>query len=119
VRHARPPRPQRLARGRGPERRGRRHDGARWGLVVGYGSVGRHHAPVLTDRCGRLAVVDLDEGARAAARADHDGAVVHRSLDGLDDQDWNWAEARAVVATWGPSHATLVDELLERGSGTW
>jgi predicted dehydrogenase len=88
----------------------------RWfalGVLVGYGSIGRAHARVLSERCAALVVVDGKEEARAAVAADHPGASVVPTLDDLGERRLD--EAVAVIATWGPSHAELFDRLVDAG----
>jgi predicted dehydrogenase len=85
------------------------------GLLVGYGSVGAHHGRVLAARYGSLAVVESSPDARARATEAHPEAVVAGSLDELAAGGWDLPASRAAIATWGPSHAPLVDDLLDRG----
>jgi hypothetical protein len=96
----------------------------RWfalGVLVGYGAVGRAHARVLAARCDRLVIVDAGEPGRAAAAAEHPGASVWSSLDEAVDGlpatggAGPLADAVAVVATWGPSHAELFDRVVDAG----
>jgi predicted dehydrogenase len=85
------------------------------GLLVGYGSVGAHHGRVLAGRYGSLAIVDTGADAQVRAREAHPDATVVGSLDELGAQGWDMAASRATIATWGPSHAPLLDDLLGRG----
>lgn len=84
------------------------------GLLIGYGSIGSHHAGVLAGRYGSLVIVDASDDARAKAAEAHPDATVVADLDsGLAGADP--AAVTAVIATWGPSHTTLLGELLDRG----
>lgn len=85
------------------------------GVVVGYGSIGRRHAPILAERVPRFAIVDQGETARTQAQADLPQATVVANLADLDRVGWNWANSCVVIATWGPSHAGLFHELADRG----
>lgn len=85
------------------------------GLLIGYGSVGAHHGRVLAARYGDLAIVDAGEEARGRAREAHPESTVAGSLDELAELGWDWPASRATIATWGPSHAPLVDALLDLG----
>jgi predicted dehydrogenase len=85
------------------------------GVLIGYGSVGRRHARVLSALAPSLAIVEAKEPARAQAQADHPSALVVDSLDALDGHDVPWESALAVIATWGPSHAPLFHALADRG----
>jgi predicted dehydrogenase len=82
------------------------------GLLLGYGSIGRYHAPLLAERYGTLAVIDTDPSARNRAREALPHAVVAGSLEELGD--WDWTRTLAVIATWGPSHTALFEQLVER-----
>lgn len=82
-------------------------------VLVGYGSIGRYHARVLAARYGSLAIADPAAEARARASADHPEAVVAPSLAELSE--WPWASSVAVIATLGPSHASVLSELIRLG----
>jgi predicted dehydrogenase len=84
------------------------------GLLVGYGSIGRYHAPVLDAMCASLAIVDGKEEARRQAKEALPAARTAGSLAELDGQGLG-RETLAVIATWGPSHAPLFHELVDRG----
>jgi predicted dehydrogenase len=88
---------------------------ARDALVVGYGSIGRRHVRALASAGVPPAIVDVDAAARAAAAAEHPAARVAAGLAELDAVGFPWAEAAAVIATWGPSHAPLFHALADRG----
>ncbi len=85
------------------------------GLLIGFGSIGRRHGPVLMARTSRLAIVDNGDDALALARRDYPDAHVARSLEDLDGVGWPWIDTVAVIATWGPSHAEFLDSLAQRG----
>lgn len=85
------------------------------GVLLGYGSIGRHHAQILSKRCAPLIVVDPSDGARGSARMDYPEALVAQSLGALGAEDVDFAAALAVIATWGPAHAELFRMLVERG----
>jgi transposase len=85
------------------------------GVVIGYGSVGRRHARVLTGLASSLVIVDSSERAREAASNDFSGAVIADRLEALDGSALSWSSAVAVVATWGPSHASLFEAFADRG----
>lgn len=84
-------------------------------LLIGYGSIGRYHARVLAERATRMAIVDFIDGVHEAIRTDHPEAVVARTLAELRLEDWPWEDTVAVIATWGPSHAALFEELVDLG----
>ena len=83
-------------------------------LLVGYGSIGRYHAEVLNAMCSPLVIVDGKEDARLRAREAMPAARTLESLADLDGLALD-AETLAVIATWGPSHASLFHELVDRG----
>jgi predicted dehydrogenase len=85
------------------------------GLVIGYGSIGRRHAETLGRRCRSLAIVNRRPEVRARASADHPHAWVAPDLESLDARGFPWADAMAVIATWGPSHAAFFHALADRG----
>jgi predicted dehydrogenase len=86
-----------------------------WGLLFGYGSIGRRHARALAEHAQRLVIVEPKEAARALAREAHPGAVVLDTAEALEEQRLPWNEATAVIATWGPSHASVFHWLADRG----
>jgi predicted dehydrogenase len=83
-----------------------------WGVLVGYGVMGRTHASFLADGCDRLTIVELADEARARAAADHPQAEVVASLGEIGG---DLAEAVGVIATWGPDHADVFAALVDRG----
>ncbi len=83
------------------------------GVLIGYGSVGRYHAAALASR-GPLAVVDGNPQARRRAGEAQPQARVADRLEALDGSV-DWPGALAVIATWGPSHASLFHALADRG----
>ena len=85
------------------------------GLLLGYGSIGRHHARLLSGMVSKLVIVDISDSARARAGQDHPGARVVDSLAALDGSGLQWASALGVIATLGPSHAELFHALADRG----
>jgi predicted dehydrogenase len=85
------------------------------GVVVGYGSVGHHHAQVLAKRYPKLAIVDAGGVARKRAAEDHPAATVAASLRELAATGWEHERSLAVIATWGPSHSEVFAELVELG----
>src|SRR4051794_18894303 len=84
-------------------------------LVIGYGSIGRRHARVLASLTPALVIVNRRESVRTQAAHDHPGARVVERLEELDQEDFPWADTLAVIATWGPSHASLFHALADRG----
>lgn len=84
-------------------------------VVIGYGSIGRYHARLLSGRYRHLGVVDINEAARKRATDDLPMAVLCGSLADLDAVGWPWENTLAVIATWGPSHSTVFGELVDRG----
>lgn len=86
----------------------------RSGLLIGYGSIGRYHAEVLNEMCAPLVIVDGKEEARRQAKEAMPAARTAESLAELDGLTLD-AETLAVIATWGPSHAPLFHELVDRG----
>ena len=84
-------------------------------VLVGYGSFGRYHAQLLHARYKKVAIIDSDENARSKIRDDYPDAVVGRSLSELDHLAWDWETSIGIIVTWGPSHATLFEELLHLG----
>ena len=88
---------------------------ARAGLVLGYGSIGRRHARILSELTETLAIVNRREAVREQARGAHPSARVTDSLDALDALGFPWKESLAVIATWGPSHFDFFSRLADRG----
>ena len=84
-------------------------------VLIGYGSVGRFHARLLSSRYLKTAIVARNEATQADVRMDFPGAVVARDLNALDELGWRWEETLAVIATWGPSHAQYFHQLAGRG----
>ncbi|MDA1348641.1 MAG: Gfo/Idh/MocA family oxidoreductase [Chloroflexi bacterium] len=84
-------------------------------VLVGYGSIGRFHARVLSQRYPRLAIVDSSESVRMEAAQAYPGVAVAESLADLATGDWPWETTLAVIATWGPSHAPIFHDLSELG----
>lgn len=85
------------------------------GVLVGYGSIGRLHAGLLSRRYGSTAIVDVSEGARQRAQADYPEAVVVESLEQLSERAWGWEESLAVIATWGPTHLAVFERAASLG----
>ena len=85
------------------------------GLVIGYGSVGRRHARALAALAPALVIVERQDTARGLAVREHPAARVVDCLEALDGDGFPWSSALAVIATWGPSHATLFHALADRG----
>lgn len=85
-----------------------------WGLLVGYGSIGRAHLRALARQFDRVTVVDPSDAARDRAHQDLPGVSTAASLEDLTASG-PWAESLAVIATWGPSHRSIYDDLVERG----
>ena len=84
-------------------------------VLIGFGSIGHFHARLLNDRYNRLAIVDMDNQARIQASDLYPKAVISPLLEELESFDWDWSKTLAVIATWGPNHATLFDELVSYG----
>jgi predicted dehydrogenase len=84
-------------------------------VLIGFGSIGRRHAPLLVSRSSRLAIVDSRADALDAARREQPEATLAQDLADLDGLGWPWAETVAVIATWGPSHAEVFGRLVEHG----
>lgn len=85
------------------------------GLVIGYGSIGRRHAQVLSTLTSSIAIVNRRESVRRQAAQDHPRARIAERLAALDGEGFPWESTIAVIATWGPSHASLFGELADRG----
>ena len=84
-------------------------------LLIGYGSVGRYHAKALAARSTSLAIVDPKAAAREQAKGAHPDAVVVERLEDLGGRGFDWSGALAVIASWGPSHASVFHALADRG----
>ncbi len=84
-------------------------------LLVGYGSIGRWHAPVLRKMFPSLTIVETKEAAREQAALACPGGRVVPALRDLDAVGFSFGTCLAVIATWGPSHAGLFHELVDRG----
>jgi predicted dehydrogenase len=84
-------------------------------ILIGYGSIGRQHAQVLSTRPTPLLVVDRDPAAIERVHAAHPDALVVADLDAAAGLGWSFDRSLAVVATWGPSHRALFDDLADRG----
>lgn len=84
-------------------------------VLIGYGSIGRVHARVLATRDLELAVIDQSASVQEHLAEQHPGAVTASSLGDLGAMGWPFDESLAVVATWGPTHTELVEELIEVG----
>lgn len=86
-------------------------------LLVGAGSVGKRHAAVLANRYKRVIVIDSNTDAFSwAARELSCETVCARSLEELDDTVRASAEdVTAVIATWGPSHFEIFEQLVAMG----
>jgi predicted dehydrogenase len=83
-------------------------------LVIGYGSIGRRHARTLAAIGCPLAIVNRGEKVRMQAQLEHPDAVVVETCDALDRQSFPWSSCVAVIATWGPSHASFFHLLADR-----
>lgn len=84
------------------------------GLLIGYGSIGWRHAQVLSEMCDPLVIVDAKEEARRQAAEALPTARTLRSIADLDGIALE-PETLAVIATWGPAHASIFHELVDRG----
>jgi predicted dehydrogenase len=87
-------------------------------VVIGYGSIGRRHARALAAIGCRLAIINRGEKARTQAHLDHPAAVVAERCEALDRQNFPWSSCVAVIASWGPSHASFFHLLADRGVKT-
>ena len=85
-------------------------------MLIGYGSVGRRHAGVLSARYKRLAIVDTARDARDDAKALYPDAAVCGDLKELGEAGWDWAASLAVIATLGPSHAGFFGDVVDLGT---
>ena len=84
-------------------------------ILIGYGSIGRRHAKTLAGLRSDLIIVDGSQNARDQASKDHPGSKVAGNLDELDGRVKDWKSTVAVIASWGPSHSSLFNELADRG----
>lgn len=84
-------------------------------VLLGFGSIGRYHASILNDRYPRLAIVDVDSGARHRASEAYPDAVVGSSLEDIDRSGWDWPRTVAVAATWAPGRLSDVEALTAAG----
>ncbi len=82
-------------------------------LLVGYGSIGRRYVRVLNDLGCKLTIVERDDAARANATRDYPDAQVAPAIGALEA--FPWRDSAAVIATWGPSHASIFHALADRG----
>lgn len=85
------------------------------GLLIGFGSIGRLHAPILQARYRRMAIVDVGAAARKTAAAAFSDATIATSLAELDAMGWSWPTTLAVIASWGPTHSSVFNELADFG----
>jgi predicted dehydrogenase len=85
------------------------------GLLIGYGSIGRRHGRIVSQRYDSVAIVDQSSEARKRAATDHPAANVVGDLEALGQGDWNWGGSTGIIATWGPSHFEIFNELVDRG----
>ncbi len=88
---------------------------AEWAVLVGYGSIGRVHLRCLARRFDHTVVVDRSPSAREQAIADHPTVEVTGSLAEIEPPS-PWSSCLAVIATWGPSHRAVFDELVALGA---
>lgn len=84
-------------------------------ILIGYGSIGRRHAKTLAGLGADQIIVDVSQGAREQASKDHPQAKVAGGLDELAGIVGDWKSAVAVIASWGPSHSSLFNDLADRG----
>lgn len=82
-------------------------------LLIGYGSIGRHHARAIASLGADLVVVDSSAEARKRAASDYPKARVYADIAALEG--FPWQDGAAVIATWGPSHAPIFHALADRG----
>ena len=85
------------------------------GLLIGFGSIGRVHAPIIRDRYSRMAIVDVGTGAREQAGEAFPDASIAANLAELHEKSWNWDKTLAVIASWGPTHSAIFDDLADLG----
>lgn len=77
------------------------------GLLLGYGSIGRRHAEILSKAFPKLIIVDTKPEARERASERHPTANVFNSWKSLRESNWKPSRSVATIATWGPSHSEL------------
>lgn len=82
-------------------------------LIVGYGSIGRRHARSFAELGSDLTILDSNPAARTQAAQDFPQAQIVADMAGLSLP----RDSAAVIATWGPSHASIFNALAERGVG--
>ena len=82
-------------------------------LLIGYGSIGRRYARVLTDLGCPLTIIERSAAVRISAAHDYPDAQVVPDIGSLSV--FPWQDAEAVIATWGPSHAGIFHALADRG----
>lgn len=88
------------------------------GVVVGYGSVGQLHARLLATRCEAVALVDPRPDLPSHEPTTGIALRGAPSLAALDASGWPWERTVAVIASWGPTHAAVFEELLALGART-
>lgn len=84
-------------------------------LLLGFGSIGRYHAAILSERYQGLAIVDVNPEARNSASEAYPEAVVRGSLDDVDSLGWDWSRTVAVAATWAPGRVGDIESLASMG----
>lgn len=84
-------------------------------ILVGFGSVGSFLGKVLTSRYNQLAVVARTDATHVRLAEALPEANAARSLEELDAIGWDWSDSLAVIATWGPTHASYFHSLVDRG----
>ena len=85
------------------------------GLLIGYGSIGKRHGKLIGPRYDSIAIVDQSPESRKRVSIDHPDATVAGNLDALDRIGWEWGDSTGIIATWGPSHFEIFNELVDRG----
>jgi predicted dehydrogenase len=70
---------------------------------------------MMADRYPSFAIADVARAARDSAAADLPDAKVVSTTSDLEATGWPWHDTLAVIATWGPSHASLFGELANLG----
>lgn len=84
-------------------------------VLVGFGSIGKTHAQLLSETVSRLIIVDSKETARRKAKESFLSATVLQNIEETDSLHLSWGKIFAVIATWGPSHAPLFHFFADRG----
>lgn len=79
-------------------------------LLVGYGSVGKRHLEELLKNYDTVDVVDLKFEERKNSPLPDNNRVLFFSNINLLDKNFNYD--LAVVATWGPTHLSVVEKVL-------